>query len=217
MTANDLGDYIRRRAYALDISLSETAKRAGLSRQALYKVLDERVAEAKLSTLIKLAHALNVHPLALMRRLFSGRRFPVFASREAKYPRDHAGFVRDTTFPDNETILINQEFEKKWEIQNLGEVAWADRKLVCMDDQLYILRKDNEELIPVLDQNLVALEPEISVPETEPGGTALISIRFKAPSFPCTTISYWKMVDKEGDICFPQMKGLWCKVNVVAL
>ena len=65
MVSGDLAEYIRRRAYVLGISLTETARRAGITRQALYKLLDARVAEARLSTLIKLARALNVHPLAL--------------------------------------------------------------------------------------------------------------------------------------------------------
>jgi len=217
MIPDELGDYIRRRAYALDMTLTETARRAGITRQALYKLLDQRVTEARLSTLIKIARALNVHPLALIRRLFGTRQFPLMTTRDSKYSHDHAGFIRDATFPDNETVLVNQEFEKKWEIQNLGEVEWVDRKLVCMDDELYIVRRDNEEVVPVLDQNLIPLDHEVAVPSTSPGKTALISIRFKAPAFPCTTISYWKMVDKETDVCFPQMKGLWCKVNVAAV
>jgi transcriptional regulator with XRE-family HTH domain len=148
---NDLGDYIRRRAYTLDMSLTETASRAGITRQALYKLLDDRVVEARLSTLVKLAHALNVHPLMLIRRLFSTRQFPSTVSSDSTYPNDNAGFVRDITFADNTIVPVNHEFDKIWEIQNLGEVEWIDRKLACMDDQLCILKKDSEEIIPILD------------------------------------------------------------------
>jgi len=214
---NDLGDYIRLRAYTLDMSLTETAKRAGITRQALYKLLDGRASEARLSTLIKLAHALNVHPLMLIRRLFSARRFPPTVLSDPAYPNDNAGFVRDVTFADNTIVPVDYEFDKTWEIQNLGEVEWVDRKLVCMDDQLCILKKDTDEIIPILDQNLVPLSNEVDIPKTPPGNTAYVSVWFKSPSFPCATISYWKMVDKEGNICFPQMKGLWCKVTVVAV
>jgi hypothetical protein len=44
-----------------------------------------------------------------------------------------------------------------------------------------------------------------------------IAVTFQAPIYPCTTISYWKMVDAEGDECFPQLRGLWCKVKVIAI
>lgn len=86
-----------------------------------------------------------------------------------------------------------------------------------MDAELCIIEKGSKEPIPGLGQNIVPVVREVDIPSTAAGGTALISVRFKAPPLPCTTISYWKMVDKNGNICFPRMKGLWCKVNVVDL
>jgi len=217
MAPNHLADYIRQRAFALDISISELAKRAKLSRQGLYKIFDEQVIEVRLSTLIRLAHVLKVHPIELFRRIFSRRDFSVPYSPGTKHQRDYSGFVRDVTFPDNSIVLIDQNFKKCWEIQNLGDVEWVNRRLVCTDDELYIVKKDSDELIRLADQNLVPEHSEVVIPRTPPGETVSISVNFKAPSFPCTTISYWKMVDEEGDFCFPEMKGLWCKVIVISV
>ncbi|MDD2335816.1 MAG: NBR1-Ig-like domain-containing protein [Geobacteraceae bacterium] len=216
MPSNDLADYIRQRANVLGITLTEVAKRAHLSRQAVYKVLDQQVTEVKLVTFIKLANALRVHPLDLIWKIFNRREFPAPVAEGNKHAQDHTGFVRDVTFPDNSTVLVNQEFEKTWEIQNLGRVEWVNRTLKCMDDELYIVKRGSDELIRLSEQNLVPVVSEVPIPQTPPKGIASISVRFKAPPFPCTTISYWKMFDEHGDPCFPSMIGLWCKINVIS-
>jgi DNA-binding Xre family transcriptional regulator len=46
------------------------AERARVSRQALHKLLSGEVEEAKLSTMINVAYALDVHPIELIRRFF---------------------------------------------------------------------------------------------------------------------------------------------------
>jgi hypothetical protein len=47
--------------------------------------------------------------------------------------------------------------------------------------------------------------------------TVRVSVRFRAPDYPCTTMSRWKMVDREGAICMPGLTGIWCLVTVTAI
>lgn len=217
MAATDFADYINRQIYELNLTKTEVAKRAGISRQALYKLLNMEVEEAKLSTFIRLAHALEVHPLDLIRRLLQGWQMPIRSPKGTKYPRDYSGFVRDVTIPDNDIVSVNQQFEKIREIQNIGEVEWNNRRLVCVDDELFLLRKNNDKLIPLSPQNLLPVQREVLIPTTRSQKKVCISVIFRAPPYPCTTISYWKMIDSEGNLCFPGMEGLWCKVKVVAI
>jgi hypothetical protein len=112
-------------------------------------------------------------------------------------------------------VSVNQIFEKIWEIQNTGKVEWKERFLQCMDED--IVSVNNDERTPVYSLMLFPLEMKIPIPTTKPGKTVQIAVTFRAPAFPCTTISYWKMVDHNGDICFPGLEGIWCLVKVMSL
>ncbi len=65
-TSADLSLYVRQCARAQSLSLSEVARRAGLSRQSLYNICHIR-ASPNLGTIIHLADALGVHPLQLLK------------------------------------------------------------------------------------------------------------------------------------------------------
>ena len=164
---------------------------------------------------------LNVHPLVLIRLLFKDktRTFRVPQLQETKYDKDYSGFVRDVTIPDNSVVTENQIFEKIWEIQNLGEVEWINRRLVCQDEELIVTKKSGESATPLSSSlaHLIPLEKEIPIPTTPPNATVQLAVQFRAPDCPCTTISYWKMVDEFGGICFPEMRGVACQVRVVAI
>ena len=41
------------------------------------------------------------------------------------------------------------------------------------------------------------------MPDTEPGGIAEISTGLRAPGYECSSIAYFKMVDSDGFLCFP--------------
>jgi len=222
MGAKELSQYIHIRIKELGISKTKVIERAHISRNGFYKILDERTTdEIKLSTFISLAVALNVHPLVLIRYYFSGwvRPIRIRSLQNTKYPNDYSGFVRDVTIPDNSVVTINQSFEKIWEIQNLGSIAWENRRLVCQDEDLIVTKKSGETAVPLSSTlaNLIPLEKEIPIPTTPPNATVQLAVQFRAPDCPCTTISYWKMVDEFGGICFPEMRGVACQVRVVAI
>lgn len=70
MPATELATFLRARMEELVLSNSEVAKRANLSRQTWHKLLNEKIGEAKLSTLIRLAGALEIHPMTLLQTYF---------------------------------------------------------------------------------------------------------------------------------------------------
>jgi hypothetical protein len=215
MSSKELSDFIIRRIHELGLTRQEVARRAHITRSALYKLLDQEIEQARLSTFLNLAHALEVHPLCLIRMVVP--KLKVASPEGTRYKNDYSGFVRDVTVPDNTVVSVSQEFDKLWEIQNLGAVTWENRRLVCVDDELVLFRKHDGELIPMSPRDLIPLEREIPIPVTYPAKTVKLSVRFRAPAYPCTAISYWKMVDEKGDFCFPQMEGIWCKVKVEAI
>lgn len=208
--------YVRNRADALGLSIADLARQTGISRQALYGILDGSSGQAKVSTLISLASALQVHPVVLFRHLLHQLELPKFSTTGAKYQFDASGFVAETV-PDHTMVTTGQIFCKTWEIQNIGHVTWQNRKLQCVDQAA-----DTPHIIagiqpPDSERRLLPLQTSVDVPETLPGDTILLSVQFKAPSYPCSIISYWKMTDEHGDICFPETEGLSCLVRVVSI
>ncbi len=217
MPAYEFSEYVKQRANTLGLTMSELARQTGISRQGLYGLLDGTTEQAKISTLIALAKALQVHPMVLFRELLHQLDFPKFSATSAKYRFDASGFVQDVTIPDNTTVLTDQVFTKVWEIQNIGHVNWLGRKLVCMDRKADISLVPDLIVAPKARRGLVPTQRVIDIPETLPGESVILSVEFTAPSYPCSLISYWKMTDEHEDICFPEMEGLSCMVRVVSL
>ena len=213
----EFSEYIRTRATEKGLTMAELARRSGLARQSLYSLLDGVTGQVKIATVVALAAALDIHPVVLFRVLLSQLDFPKFSTTAAKYSFDASGFVQDVTIPDNSIVSTNSVFTKVWEIQNVGHVNWIGRKLVCM------VRKSDEFVIPDciaaanLIHGLLPTQRAIDIPETLVGDTVELSVEFTAPSYPCSVVSYWKMVDADGDICFPATAGLWCLVKVVSV
>lgn len=52
------------------------------------------------------------------------------------------------------------------------------------------------------------------MPHTPPGEVAEIRAFLKAPTYDCTSIAYFKMVDEEGLLCFPNRYQLGLEVLV---
>lgn len=213
----EFAEYVRNRAEARGLSMAELARQAGISRQALYGVLDGSTGQAKVSTLIALASALQVHPVVVFRHLLHQLDFPKFSTTTAKYRFDASGFVQDVTIPDNTTMLTNQVFTKVWEIQNIRHVNWLGRKLVCMDRKADFFLVSGPIVAPEAQRGLVPTQRVIDIPETLPGDSVILSVEFTAPSYPCSLISYWKMIDEHEELCFPATEGLSCMVRVVSL
>lgn len=70
MSATNLATYLDQRVKALGLSKSEAARRADVSRQTWYRLLNAEIGDAKLSTLIRLAEALETTPLHILRIYF---------------------------------------------------------------------------------------------------------------------------------------------------
>ncbi|EIJ43298.1 transcriptional regulator with sigma factor-related N-terminal domain [Beggiatoa alba B18LD] len=217
MAAVDLAQYILTRSKELGLNKSELASKSSISRSALYKLLDSDVQEVRISTIVQLANTLQIHPLDLLRCLFTNWDFPVKQSSLAKYPKDATGFIADVTYPDNSLVTAGQTFEKIWEIRNLGGEIWKNRKLVCCDDFITLTSHQTEIASPLPQRGLQPQQREIPIPLTHPNESVRLSVQFLAPPYPVTVISYWKMANAEGELCFPELEGLSCLVKVVAL
>lgn len=74
MSSVDFANYLHSRMVALNIGPTKAAERSGLTRQAWYKLLNADVEEAKISTLRKLAKALQTTPEHLLHIYFQDER-----------------------------------------------------------------------------------------------------------------------------------------------
>lgn len=70
MSARDLSSYLDERIKNLGMSKSEAARRAEVSRQTWYRLVNAEIQDVKLSTLSRLAYALETHPLVILKIYF---------------------------------------------------------------------------------------------------------------------------------------------------
>ena len=110
-------------------------------------------------------------------------------------PGDASEFIKDT-IPHGTLMKPGFVFVKTWWVRNSGTVPWKDRQL--------------ERQGPRTGPGLITSPRYIPIPDTEPGGAAMISSPLKAPTYDSASIAYFKMVDAEGQLCFPDnyMLGL---------
>jgi hypothetical protein len=198
---NLLNKYIKKQMVLLDLNESQLAKKSGVVKQKLNLILNNNVPTySQMPTFVKLAHFFQVAPeyLVILNQKMSAR-----STLNSKYPKDHSGFVSDVTIPDDTIMKMGEVFEKTWKIQNLGKHIWQNRFLICAnsDDKL------SHYLEPACEK--------ISIKTTEPFETVEITVKFTAPQHPDTYISYWKMHDIVGDLCFPSLSGLFCRIIVL--
>lgn len=212
--SQEFEDFFNQRIKELDLTRTEVANRAKVSRQALANLTAGITEQAKLSTILSVARVLKVHPVYLFQLLLTP--FPKYVPI-AKYKCDATGFIADVTVPDNSTVMVDQVFTKIWAIQNIGYVDWLGRQLVCVDKPIENLPVVNGFDPPSAQRGLMPAQQSIDIPETLSGQTVHLSVEFTAPSYPCSVFSYWKMIDAQGEFCFPQSEGLSCYVQVVLL
>ena len=92
-------------------------------------------------------------------------------------------------------------FAKTWRIRNCGTVPWHGRRL--------------ERQGPLTGPGLITSPKYVYITDTEPGEIAEITVALKAPGYDCTSIAYFKMVDQEGSLCFPDNYQLGLDVLVM--
>jgi hypothetical protein len=119
-----------------------------------------------------------------------------------------AGFVTDLSYPDNCLVRADESFVKTWLVANIGDVAWRGCYLECIDD------------LPRYVGLPVGLKPaseRVLITETPVGETIAISVAFTAPTLPGCVISYWKLVDENGNDLMMDGYLLHCLVQVVSV
>lgn len=211
--------FLRQKILGRGTSISQFAKEAEISRRTLHNLLDGSVAEAKFKTLLKLAIALGIHPQELLSLYVKSIDFTyddassISERADTLINGDDIGFIEDMTIPDGSTVSACATFEKIWNIQNTGSVHWQGRSLICVNELLEVRGMDGRRVI----HGLRAAKQRYPVPDLTPGERVELAIRFTAPCYPCTVISCWKMVDANGELCFPKNEPLSCLVRVIAL
>jgi transcriptional regulator with XRE-family HTH domain len=163
--------------------------------RALVQFYEERFeAEGMLDSLFEVAE----HAAEQNRRRFGGHR----PRRVRAIEGDATAFVDDTV-PQGTLMSPGEIFVKTWRIRNVGSVPWKGRRL--------------ERQGPLTGPGLITSPRYIAIPDTEPGEIAEISVFLKAPTYDATSIAYFKMVDADGYLCFPDVHqlGLDTLVRVV--
>ena len=112
---------------------------------------------------------------------------------------DATAFVGDTV-PHGTVFTPGEMFAKTWQIRNCGSLPWRGRQL--------------ERQGPLTGPGLITSPKYVFVPDTEPGEIAEITAPLKAPGYDCSSIAYFKMVDAEGLLCFPDAHQLGLDVLV---
>ncbi|HEE4992857.1 TPA: helix-turn-helix domain-containing protein [Klebsiella pneumoniae] len=217
---------IARRGRELGKSMTAIAKEAGLSRTYLYGLAGGASQDPSVRTLVKLAKAIQVSPLLLFRYYADlggapSAGAPLAPTNRAVGLRDRgdiAVFNADVTTPDHAIVLPGEAFHKIWEIQNVGRKPWHGRRLVRVDGEYVIARREpgKTDLQVVLNAHLTSLYQEVAIPDTLPGQPVRISIEFAAPKESCTVASIWRIEDSEGNPCYGPSFILHVVVTVMA-
>jgi len=208
---NKIETFVRQRAKMLGMSLTELSRRAGISRQTLYELGLAPSRLPALTTIVALAEVLEVHPMRLLQLVFD--ELPLSSQVKAGDLADRSAFLRDVNWPDGAPVPAGAHFVKTWELQNVGNTAWRDRFLICLDEEVAVFTRSGETL-----RIARSLEPDslrVPVAETLPGESVQISVGFSAPDVPGTVLSYWKMAYADDSLCFPDGRGLWVKLRVI--
>lgn len=214
----ELKTYIKQRCSELGLSMRGLQRETGIARDTLGKILEGDTKNARLSTIVLLAHALKTHPVYLFRYFLNQIDLPKYTTTNAIHKFDATGFIADVTYPDNSIVRVNETFTKIWAIQNIGSIDWVGKKFVCMDTQPTGDFDLPEGIAPpTAFRGLKPTTRHVLLPTTFSGEIVNVVVEFTAPSYPCNVISYWKMVDANDTFCFSQSEGLSCVVNVLAI
>lgn len=201
-----------RRARELGKTLKTMAAEAGLARSCLYKIADGTTRDPSVQTLLRLAAAMEVSPIALI-RLYGDLNAPT-SGRQARYSsskhalgiddsRDVVLLNADVTIPHFAVVNGGEVFEKIWEIQNAGAAFWSERRLVRVDNLTSRSGESPvEELVSPSRLYLASWDKVIRIPNTPPGGVVRIATSFSAPKVKCSIASVWRIEDQAGHFCY---------------
>jgi len=207
--------YVLRRRNELGLSISELADRVGVSRTTMHKITKaEDIDNLKLSTLLALADGLETSPFLLFQEVLNGvdyrhLRFNHSLPKHPKYLNDYSSFAGENT-PDYTLMPVNHKFKKTWSINNVGKIVWEGRQLKCIDHEYIALAKHAQKEV----NKLLPTQKSIPIPRTYPNSTVSITVEFETPPHLGIVVSRWKIVDKDGELCFPDMLGLSSVISV---
>lgn len=199
---NYFEEYIRRQCKLKNLPIETLADRIGMSRGTFYALLKPK-SNPKLTQLLSIAEILDIHYDVLVQLKWKS-----LASQDLRlqtadktlptYP-DSSAFISET-IPDGTIMDAGCEFEKTWTIQNIGQEVWLNRFLQCQNIP------DESQLpqgILVRDYYLIPESHQIAIPTTYPNEKVTISVKFRTPNIAGHYISYWKMINQHGELCFP--------------
>jgi transcriptional regulator with XRE-family HTH domain len=114
-------------------------------------------------------------------------------------PGDASEFI-DDTIPHGTLLRRGEIFTKTWRVRNSGSVRWIGRRL--------------ERQGPLTGPGLITSSRFCPVPDAKPGSMISIEHKLKSPGYACSSIAYFKMVDADGMLCFPDSYQLGLDVLV---
>lgn len=122
------------------------------------------------------------------------------SQRSHAIPGDASTFIGDT-IPNGTLMKPGELFVKTWRIQNAGTVTWQGRQL--------------ERQGPLTGPGLITSPRHLAIPDAEPGEIVQIQGPLKAPTYDCASIAYFKMIDADGQLSFPDNYQLGLEVMVL--
>ena len=207
MSAHTLAKFLRDRMEELALTNSDVARRANISRQTWYRLLNADIDEARLNTLEKIANALDTHVMSLLRLHFTQHKSTQSQQGTEKDQLDINGYVEHMTHPNHSTVYAGETFTKIWRLTNISEDIWENLCLECDDD-----KKGQEDTL-----YLKSRYSKVLLPKTSPGQSVDIPVTFKAPQHACTATSKWKATNEGKVIKEADFGSLRCLVEVVTL
>ncbi|MDC6169126.1 NBR1-Ig-like domain-containing protein [Paucibacter sp. XJ19-41] len=225
MSGEILRTLLHQRASDLGKTVKAIAADAGLARTYLYKLAAGTTVDPSVGTLARLAEALQISPIALLRHYMHlgvsdnsllGKEPGASRSRGLTAPDDAIMLNADITIPDHSVVRGGEAFRKVWEIQNVGRTYWRGRRLIRADQQ-YILSTTEVDgaLKPLARTHLSALNQVVPIPETPPGACVQLVVDFAAPRKNCSVASVWRIHDEVGTPCYDSSFILQVVVTVI--
>lgn len=217
----DLESFIHRRVRALGLSMGELAAAAQITRAHLRRIVTRQTCNPGILTLQKLAIALKVQEMGLLRYFLGHEIDPAIPDVGVRHINplnnvDVLAFVEDVTIPDYSVMMAGEKFVKTWAVQNAGQVNWVGRRLIRVDQNMVVAeRSSNGNLTPLLDAYLDSLGREVEIPNTPPGHLAELSVSFMAPKANCSVASIWQFVDSDNQLIYRSNCFLQCIVTVL--
>lgn len=218
----DLHALVTRRCRELQVSISQAAREAGLTRSSLYKLMDGSTRDPSVGTLFRLADALSLAPMTLFRLYAPPGKTPEMRTgasviRSTTRLGDAVAFSPDLSVPDHSVVVPRERFVKRWSFQNVGTAPWVGRRLVRVERELIVAQRRCDGVLEALaDAHLASDAAEVRLPDRAPGSTCVAEVAFTAPDKAGTAVSVWRMVDAAGQPCFPPAFFLQAAVTVIA-